>query len=67
MPHSPYFGPGFLATLHLLAARGGPGGMIERYHLDLEASLYGELVTPVDGGFVVPTDRALGAIPIPMC
>ena len=25
MPHSPYFGPGFLATLHLTAARGQPG------------------------------------------
>jgi L-alanine-DL-glutamate epimerase-like enolase superfamily enzyme len=65
MPHSPYFGPGFLATLHLLAAHGGPGGMIERYHLDLEASLYGELVTPVDGGFVVPTGPGLGRDPDP--
>jgi L-alanine-DL-glutamate epimerase-like enolase superfamily enzyme len=65
MPHSPYFGPGFLATLHLLAAHGGPDGMIERYHLDLEASLYGELVTPVDGGFVVPTGPGLGRDPDP--
>jgi D-galactarolactone cycloisomerase len=65
MPHSPYFGPGFLATLHLLAAHGGPGGMIERYHLDLEASLYGELVTPIDGGFVVPTGPGLGRDPDP--
>jgi L-alanine-DL-glutamate epimerase-like enolase superfamily enzyme len=65
MPHSPYFGPGFLATLHLLAARGGPGGMIERYHMDLEASLYGELVNPVDGGFIVPTGPGLGRDPDP--
>ena len=65
MPHSPYFGPGFLATLHLLAARGGPGGMIERYHMDLEASLYGELVDPVDGGFVVPLGPGLGRDPDP--
>ena len=33
MPHSPYFGPGFLATLQLMAARGSPDGMIERYHM----------------------------------
>ena len=63
MPHSPYFGPGFLATLQLMAARGEPGGMIERYHMDLEASLYGELVTPVTGRFVVPTGPGLGCDP----
>jgi D-galactarolactone cycloisomerase len=65
MPHSPYFGPGFLATLHLLAARGSPGGMIERYHMDLEASLYGDLLNPVDGGFVVPMGPGLGCDPDP--
>jgi len=65
MPHSPYFGPGFLATLQLMAARGAPDGMIERYHMDLEASLYGELVTPVKGGFAVPTGPGLGCDPDP--
>ena len=65
MPHSPYFGPGFLATLHLLAARGTPGGMIERYHMDLEASLYGELIMPEDGSFALPTGPGLGRDPDP--
>jgi len=65
MPHSPYFGPCFLATLHLLAARGTPGGMVERYHMDLEASLYGELVRPVNGKFVVPEGPGLGRDPDP--
>lgn len=65
MPHSPYFGPGFLATLHLMAARPEPDGMIERYHMDLEASLYGELVNPVNGRFVVPTGPGLGRDPDP--
>ena len=65
MPHSPYFGPGFLATLQLMAARGEPGGMIERYHMDLEASLYGELVTPVEGRFILPTGPGLGCDPDP--
>ena len=65
MPHSPYFGPGFLATLHLLAARGTPGGMIERYHMDLEASLYGDLILPKGGNFSVPTGPGLGCDPDP--
>lgn len=65
MPHSPYFGPGFLATLQLMAARGEPGGLVERYHMDLEASLYGEFVTPVHGSFVLPTGPGLGRDPDP--
>jgi D-galactarolactone cycloisomerase len=65
MPHSPYFGPGFLATLQLAAARGQPGGMIERYHMDLEASLYGELIEPVNGCFAVPQGPGLGREPDP--
>lgn len=65
MPHSPYFGPGFLATLQLMAARGEPGGMIERYHMDLEASLYGELIDPVNGSFAVPDGPGLGRDPDP--
>jgi len=65
MPHSPYFGPGFLATLQLMAARAEPDGMIERYHMDLEANLYGELVNPVSGRFTVPTGPGLGCDPDP--
>ncbi|HTR84230.1 MAG TPA: mandelate racemase/muconate lactonizing enzyme family protein [Reyranella sp.] len=65
MPHSPYFGPGFLATLQLTAARGQPGAMIERYHMDLEASLYGDAIDPVDGAFKVPTGPGLGREPDP--
>jgi D-galactarolactone cycloisomerase len=65
MPHSPYFGPGFLATLQLAAARGQPGAMIERYHMDLEASLYGELIDAVNGAFAVPQGPGLGRDPDP--
>ena len=65
MPHSPYFGPGFLATLQLAAARGQPGGMIERYHMDLEASLYGKAIDPVNGSFAVPQGPGLGCEPDP--
>jgi len=65
MPHSPYFGPGFLATLQLTAARGQPGALVERYHMDLEATLYGELINPVKGAFAVPDGPGLGRDPDP--
>jgi len=64
MPHSPYFGPGFLATLHLLAAQPRPG-LAERFHLDLEASLYGDAVDPVGGVCRVPDGPGLGREPDP--
>ena len=38
-PHSPYFGPGALATLHLIAAL-VPEASFEFYYLSPEASLY---------------------------
>ena len=70
MPHSPYFGPGWLATLQLLAAMpltGRPGGAwVERFYTRLEATLYPEFVSPADGGlFRIPTGPGLGAEPDP--
>ena len=70
MPHSPYFGPGWLATLQLLAAMplaGRPGGSwTERFYTRLEATLYPGCVSPVEGGrFRVPTGPGLGAEPDP--
>jgi L-alanine-DL-glutamate epimerase-like enolase superfamily enzyme len=63
-PHSPYFGPGFLATLHLAAAQPLPPP-VERFYLPLGAQLYGDLVDPVDGMFVVPPGPGLGLEPDP--
>lgn len=64
MPHSPYFGPGFLATLQLAAAH-PPEMLVERFYLRSEASLYGDLITPVSGRFAVPTGPGLGCEPDP--
>ena len=64
MPHSPYFGPGFLATLHLAAAEARPN-LIERFYLKLEASLYGDAIDPVRGKFQLPTGPGLGREPDP--
>ena len=62
MPHSPYFGPGFMATLHLAAAQESEP-LLERFHLDLEATLYPGWTDPIDGAFSVPTAPGLGAEP----
>ena len=70
MPHSPYFGPGWLATLQILGAMplsGRPGGpWVERFYTRLEATLYPGCVSPVeDGHFRIPTGPGLGAEPDP--
>ena len=64
MAHSPYIGPGFLASLHLAAALPDPG-LIERFHVTLEANPMGPWVLPKDGQFMVPDGPGLGADPDP--
>jgi D-galactarolactone cycloisomerase len=61
-PHSPYFGPGALATLHLLAAL-APEARFEYFYLQVEAGLYGELLAPRRGELAVPHAPGLGADP----
>jgi D-galactarolactone cycloisomerase len=63
-PHSAYFGPGLLATVHACAAQ-PEFTMIERYYCDLEASPFGKAIEPVDGRFIVPDQPGLGADPNP--
>lgn len=63
-PHSFFFGPGFLATLQLMAARPRPG-LVEKPGVTLEASLYGDAIEPVDGRFTVPDGPGLGREPDP--
>ncbi len=63
-PHSAYFGPGLLATIHVCAAQHEPPP-IERYYCDLEASPFGAAIVPVDGRFTVPEKPGLGADPDP--
>jgi L-alanine-DL-glutamate epimerase-like enolase superfamily enzyme len=61
-PHSPYFGPGALATLHLLAAL-VPEARFEYYYLWAEASLYGGLFG--SPAIEVPRAAGLGLDPDP--
>jgi D-galactarolactone cycloisomerase len=64
VPHSPYFGPGLLATLHFAAAA-AQEMLIERLYVDLEAPLYGDLVSARNGMMAVPEGPGLGADPDP--
>lgn len=63
-PHSPYFGPGFLATMHLIAAR-APDAFVERLYVDLEADLFGGVTVPRDGRVTLPDGPGLGIDPDP--
>ena len=63
-PHSPYFGPGALATLHLLAALADEA-RFEYFYLWPEATLYGDLLGPKRGELAVPPGPGLGADPDP--
>ena len=64
-PHSPYFGPGLLATLHLLATRDDDSLAEFFYYKALPASLYGALAGTENGAFRVPHGPGLGADPDP--
>lgn len=65
-PHSPYFGPGLLATLQLAARYPALTGGIECFGVRLEASLFGEYGVPqADGTLLVPPGPGLGCDPDP--
>jgi L-alanine-DL-glutamate epimerase-like enolase superfamily enzyme len=61
-PHSPYFGPGALATLHLLAAL-TDDARFEYFYLWADAKLYGSILQPQNGELAVPGAPGLGADP----
>ena len=63
-PHSFFFGPGYLATLQLMAAQPQPG-LMERAGVQLERGLYGGALDPVGGALQVPEGPGLGCDPDP--
>ncbi len=65
VPHSPYFGPGLLATLHILAAM-AVETPLEVYFADLARPPYPALA-PRDGFVAVPDAPGLGIEPDPAC
>ncbi|MBP0465502.1 mandelate racemase/muconate lactonizing enzyme family protein [Roseomonas sp. PWR1] len=64
VPHCPYFGPGLLATLHLLAAL-EEAEPIEIYFADLDRAPYGAALLPRGGAIALPQAPGLGWEPEP--
>ena len=63
VPHSPYFGPGFLATLQIISSL-SPESEIERLYVDLKADIYNG-VSNIDseGKISIPQGPGLGMEP----
>lgn len=61
-PHSPYFGPGFIATLHIITAL-IEKPLVEVLWLDMEANPFHGWVTPSAGRLKVPQGPGLGCDP----
>ena len=65
VPHSAYFGPGLLASIHCIAAM-PKGGLVERYDADFaENPLHGAIHPDKDGNIAVPQGPGLGVDPDP--
>jgi L-alanine-DL-glutamate epimerase-like enolase superfamily enzyme len=58
-PHSPFFGPGYLATVHVLAAK-KRASALERFYCDLAFDPCGHSVPITDGFIEVPKVPGLG-------
>ena len=63
-PHCPYFGPGFIATLHIVAAL-IERPLVEVLWLSMEANPFDPWVKAVDGKVNVPQGFGLGCDPDP--
>jgi L-alanine-DL-glutamate epimerase-like enolase superfamily enzyme len=63
VPHSAYFGPGLLASIHCIAAMPG-GGLVERYDADFNANPLHDAIMPNAAGCIpVPQNPGLGVDP----
>lgn len=64
VPHSAYFGPGLLASIHASAAQ-AQDVWIERFYCDFAQTPWGEAINPQDGRMPVPQGPGLGVDPDP--
>ncbi|MGK7865533.1 mandelate racemase/muconate lactonizing enzyme family protein [Falsiroseomonas sp. E2-1-a4] len=62
IPHCPYFGPGFVASLHIIAAL-AERPLVEVLWLEMEANPFAPWVHPKDGKLAAPTGPGLGCDP----
>ena len=61
-PHAFFFGPGYLATLHCIAAKEKPA-VLERLFAQVDYVAYSKTVPEANGGVDVPETPGLGADP----
>jgi L-alanine-DL-glutamate epimerase-like enolase superfamily enzyme len=65
VPHSAYFGPGLLASIHCIAAMPN-GGVVERYDADFAVNALHDAIHPDKNGHIaVPQGPGLGLDPDP--
>jgi L-alanine-DL-glutamate epimerase-like enolase superfamily enzyme len=64
VPHSAYFGPGLLASIHCIAAMPGEG-LVERFYCDFSDNPLGDAIHPKRGRIAVPQGPGLGVDPDP--
>jgi L-alanine-DL-glutamate epimerase-like enolase superfamily enzyme len=65
VPHSAYFGPGLIASIHCIAAM-PKGGLVERYDADFAVNPLHEAIMPTSTGHLpVPQGPGLGIDPDP--
>jgi L-alanine-DL-glutamate epimerase-like enolase superfamily enzyme len=62
VPHSAYFGPGLLASIHCIAAMARES-LVERFYCDFDANPLGEAIHPRQGRVAVPQGPGLGVDP----
>src|SRR5213593_4753668 len=64
VPHSAYFGPGLLASIHCIAAMPAES-WVERFYCDFADNPLGEAIHPKRGRIAVPQGHGLGVDPDP--
>ena len=62
VPHSAYFGPGLLASIHCIAAM-PTESLVERFYCDFAENPLGEAIHPQHGRIAVPQGPGLGMDP----
>jgi L-alanine-DL-glutamate epimerase-like enolase superfamily enzyme len=62
VPHSAYFGPGLLASIHCIAAMPAES-LVERFYCDFAENPFGDAIHPRNGRIAVPQGPGLGADP----
>jgi L-alanine-DL-glutamate epimerase-like enolase superfamily enzyme len=64
VPHSAYFGPGLLASIHCIAAM-ATETLVERFYCDFADNPLGDAIHPKNGRIAVPQGPGLGVDPDP--